>query len=121
MQPTDLPQFEDVPWRWIAYATSVFTIAALAFGFVHQIELKQDVSGEIVSPSEVKIQGLNGMVSAIYARPSVHVEPGTPLFRLQRDFSLTTDGLRRQVFDEKMRDDQIGAIEEQYKERRTQL
>ncbi|KIG03581.1 HlyD family efflux transporter periplasmic adaptor subunit [Caballeronia concitans] len=121
MQPTDLPQFRDVPWRWIAYATSVFTIAALAFGFVHQIELKQDVSGEIVSPSEVKIQGLNGMVSAIYARPSEHVEPGTPLFRLQRDFSLTTDGLRRQVFDEKVRDDQIHAIDEQYNERRAQL
>ncbi|VXB21014.1 conserved hypothetical protein [Burkholderia sp. 8Y] len=121
MQPTDIPQFKDVPWRWIAYATSVFTVVAIAFGFVHEIELKQDVTGEVVSASEVKIQGLAGLVSAIYARPSEHVEPGTPLFRLQRDFSLTTDGLRRQVFDEKMRDDQIHSIDEQYSERRVQL
>ncbi|WP_250473669.1 HlyD family efflux transporter periplasmic adaptor subunit [Caballeronia sp. GAFFF1] len=121
MQPTDIPQFKDVPWRWIAYATSVFTIAAIAFGFLHEIELKQDVTGEVVSASEVKIQGLAGLVSAIYARPSDHVEPGTPLFRLQRDFSLTTDGLRRQAFDEKMRDDQIRSIDEQYTERRVQL
>ncbi|SAK74175.1 HlyD family secretion protein [Caballeronia ptereochthonis] len=121
MQPTDLPQFKDVPWRWIAYATSVITIAALGFALGHQIELKQDVSGEIVSPAEVKIQGLSGLVSSIYVRPSEHVEPGTPLFRLQRDFSLTTSGLRRQVFDEQMRDDQIRAIDEQYSERRVQL
>ncbi|QSN63700.1 HlyD family efflux transporter periplasmic adaptor subunit [Caballeronia sp. M1242] len=121
MQPTDIPEFKDVPWRWIAYATSIFTIAAVAFGFVHEIELKQDVTGEVVSASEVKVQGLAGLVSAIYARPSEHVEPGTPLFRLQRDFSLTTDGLRRQAFDEKMRDEQIRSIDEQYSERRVQL
>ncbi|WP_250535323.1 HlyD family efflux transporter periplasmic adaptor subunit [Caballeronia sp. AZ10_KS36] len=121
MQPTDIPEFKDVPWRWIAYATSIFTIVAVAFGFVHEIELKQDVTGEVVSASEVKIQGLAGLVSAIYARPSEHVDPGTPLFRLQRDFSLTTDGLRRQAFDEKMRDDQIRSIDEQYSERRVQL
>ncbi|WP_244817051.1 HlyD family efflux transporter periplasmic adaptor subunit [Caballeronia sp. Lep1P3] len=121
MQPTDLPQFKDVPWRWIAYATSAFTIFAVAFGFVHEIELKQDVSGEVVSASEVKIQGLSGLVSSISARPSDRVEPGTPLFRLQRDFSLTTDGERRQAFDEKMRDEQIRAIDEQYGERRIQL
>ncbi|WP_244850035.1 HlyD family efflux transporter periplasmic adaptor subunit [Caballeronia sp. SL2Y3] len=121
MQPTEIPEFKDVPWRWIAYATSIFTIVAVAFGFVHEIELKQDVTGEVVSASEVKIQGLAGLVSAIYARPSEHVDPGTPLFRLQRDFSLTTDGLRRQAFDEKMRDDQIRSIDEQYSERRVQL
>ncbi|WP_248322521.1 HlyD family efflux transporter periplasmic adaptor subunit [Caballeronia sp. Sq4a] len=121
MQPTDIPEFKDVPWRWIAYATSIFTIVAVAFGFVHEIELKQDVTGEVVSASEVKVQGLTGLVSAIYARPSEHVDPGTPLFRLQRDFSLTTDGLRRQAFDEKMRDDQIRSIDEQYSERRVQL
>lgn len=90
MQPTDLPHFKDVPWRWIAYTSSAITIFALGFSFVHQIELKQDVTGEIVSPAEVKIQGLTGLVSAIYVHPSEHVEPGTPLFRLQRDFSLTS-------------------------------
>ncbi|BBP98300.1 hemolysin secretion protein D [Burkholderia sp. SFA1] len=121
MQSTDLPQFRDVPWRWIAYATSAFTVVAVVFSFVRQIELKQDVSGEIVSPAEVKIQGLTGLVSSIYVHPSEHVAPGTPLFRLQRDFSLTTDGLRRQVFDEQMRNAQIGAIDAQYNERRAQL
>jgi len=121
MKPTDLPQFKDVPWRWIAYATSVFAVAAVSFGFIHEIELKQDVSGEIVTPSEVKVQGLTGLVSSVYARLSDHVEPGTPLFRLQRDFSLTSDGLRRQAFDEKMRDDQIRSIDQQYSERRVQL
>lgn len=121
MQPTDLPNFKDVPWRWIAYVTSIFTVAAVGFGFVHQIELKQDVSGEIMSASDVKIQGLTGLVSAIYVQPSQHVEPGTPLFKLQRDFSLTSDGRRRQVFDEQMRDAQIKSIDEQYNERRAQL
>ncbi|WP_250500415.1 HlyD family efflux transporter periplasmic adaptor subunit [Caballeronia sp. GAWG1-5s-s] len=121
MQPTDIPEFKDVPWCWIAYATSIFTLVAVAFGFVHEVELKQDVTGEVVSATEVKVQGLAGLVSAIYARPSEHVDPGTPLFRLQRDFSLTTDGLRRQTFDEKMRDDQIRSIDEQYSERRVQL
>ena len=121
MEPTDLPQFSDVPWRWIAYVTSGFTVAALAFGFTHQIELKQDVSGEIVSASEVKVQGMRGLVSQIYVRPEQHVEPGTPLFRVQRDLSLTSDGLRRQVFDEQMRDAQIRSIDEQYGERRAQL
>lgn len=121
MQPTDLPRFRDVPWRWIAYAASAFTIVAIAFGFVHQIELKQDVSGEIVSASEVKIQGLRGLVSSIYVRPAERVEPGTPLFRLQRDLSLTTDGRRRQVFDEQMRDAQLRAIDEQYDQRRAQV
>ncbi|MDR5817728.1 MULTISPECIES: HlyD family efflux transporter periplasmic adaptor subunit [unclassified Caballeronia] len=121
MQPTDLPHFRDVPWRWIAYATSAFTIVAVTFSFLHQIELKQDVSGEIMSPSEVKIQGLSGLVSSIYVRPSQEVVPGTPLFRLQRDFSLSTDGLRRQVFDQQMREAQIAAIDAQYSERRAQL
>lgn len=121
MQPTDLPEFKDVPWRWIAYATSIFTVAAVAFAFFHQVELKQDVSGEVMSPSEVKIQGLSGLVSGIYARTDEKVQPGTPLFRLQRDFSLTTDGRRRQVFDEQMRDDQIRSIDAQYNERRIQL
>jgi membrane fusion protein len=121
MQPTDLPHFKDVPWRWIAYATSAFAIAAISFSFLHQIELKQDVSGEVMSSAEVKIRGLSGLVSSIFVEPSEHVDPGTPLFRLQRDFSLTTDGLRRQVFDQKMRDAQIRAIDTQHSERRAQL
>ncbi len=95
MEPTPLPQFKDVRWRWIAYATLAFVIFAVAFAFIHRVELKQDVPCEIVSPSEVKIRGLNGLVSSIYVTPSQHVVPGTPLFKLQRDFSLSTDGLQK--------------------------
>jgi membrane fusion protein len=121
MQPTPLPQFKDVPWRWIAYGASVFAVLAVTFGFAHEIELKQDVPCEVVSPSEVKIRGLNGLVSSIYVKPQDKVVPGTPLFQLQRDLSLATDGLQRQVFDQKLRDDQIHAVDEQYAERRVQL
>jgi membrane fusion protein len=121
MEPTPLPQFRDVPWRWIAYGASAFVIVAVTYAFVHQIELKQDVPAEIVSPSEVKIRGLSGLVSAIYVQPSDKVVPGSPLFKLQRDLSLATDGLQRQVFDEKVRDAQIRSSDQQYTERRAQL
>jgi membrane fusion protein len=121
MQPNPLPQFKDVPWRWIAYAASIFAVLAVTFGFVHEIELKQDVPCEIVSPSEVKIRGLSGLISSIYVKAQDRVVPGTPLFQLQRDLSLATDGLQRQVFDQKLRDDQLRAVDEQYVERRAQL
>ncbi|SAL47612.1 secretion protein HlyD family protein [Caballeronia cordobensis] len=103
------------------YTTSAIVVAAIAFGFMHEIELKQDVPCEIVSPSEVKIRGLTGLVSAIYVHPSQRVEAGSPLFRLERDLSLSADGRRRDEFDEQMRDAQIRAIDAQYGERRIQL
>ncbi|BAO89133.1 HlyD family efflux transporter periplasmic adaptor subunit [Caballeronia cordobensis] len=121
MEPVDFPEFKDVRWRWITYTTSAIVVAAIAFGFMHEIELKQDVPCEIVSPSEVKIRGLTGLVSAIYVHPSQRVEAGSPLFRLERDLSLSADGLRRDEFDEQMRDAQISAIDAQYGERRIQL
>ncbi|KMZ12817.1 Membrane-fusion protein [Candidatus Burkholderia humilis] len=101
--------------------SSVFAVLAVTFGFTHEIELKQNVPCEIVSPSEVKIRGLKGLVSSIYVKPQDKVVPGTPLFQLQRDLSLAIDGLQRQVFDQKMHDDQIRAVDEQYAERRIQL
>ncbi|WP_053569563.1 HlyD family efflux transporter periplasmic adaptor subunit [Caballeronia cordobensis] len=121
MEPVDFPEFKDVRWRWIMYTTSAIVVAAIAFGFMHEIELKQDVPCEIVSPSEVKIRGLTGLVSAIYVHPSQRVEAGSPLFRLERDLSLSADGRRRDEFDEQMRDAQIRAIDAQYGERRIQL
>ena len=121
MQATSLPEFKDVPWRWIAYATSTLLVGATAFAFMHQVELKQDVPSEVVSPAEVKIRGLTGLVSAIYAKPAEHVALGAPLFRLQRDLSLSADGQRRQVFDEQTRDDQIRAAVDQFEQRRAQL
>ena len=121
MEPINLPQFRDVSWRWIAYATSTFVIVATVFAFVHDVELKQDVRAEIVSPSEIKIQGLSGLVSDIYVGPSTHVAQGAALFRLDRDLSLASNGQQRPAFDEHMRDGQIRASEAQYRQRKAEL
>ncbi|WP_090865023.1 HlyD family efflux transporter periplasmic adaptor subunit [Paraburkholderia diazotrophica] len=121
MEPTTFPQFKDVPWRWIAYCASGIVVAAIAFGFLHQVELKQDVQCEIVSPSDVKVQGLNGLVSAVYVRPSERVIAGMPLFSVQRDLSLASDGRQRPMFDEQMRDEQILTADQQYEQRKAQL
>ncbi|MDE1183574.1 HlyD family efflux transporter periplasmic adaptor subunit [Paraburkholderia sp.] len=121
MEPINLPQFKDVSWRWIAYATSAFVTAATVFAFFHEVELKQDVRAEIVSPSEIKIQGLNGLVSAVYVTPSMHVAQGTALFRLDRDLSLSSDGQQRPAFDERMRDEQIRSSDAQYSQRKAEL
>ena len=117
LEAGNLPQFKDISWRWIAYGASFFLIAAAVFAFFHEVELKQDVPCEIVSSSEVKIEGLSGLVSTIYVRPTDRVERGTPLFQLTRDFSLSSDGRWRPQFDESMRDDQIRAADLQFGER----
>jgi membrane fusion protein len=121
MEPTSIPQFTDVPWRWIAYSASTIVVVAIGFGFVHEVELKQDVQCEIVSPSEVKVQGLSGLVSTVFVRPAGRVAPGAPLFKLQRDLSLTSDGRQRPLFDAQMRDEQIRVADEQYDQRNAQL
>ncbi len=121
MEPIYLPQFKDVSWRWIAYGTSTLVTIAIAFGFFHDVELKQDVRAEIVSPSEIKIQGLSGLVSDIYVSPSTRVAQGAALFRLDRDLSLASDGQQRPAFDEHMRDEQLRASEAQYSQRKADL
>lgn len=121
MEPINLPQFRDVSWRWIAYATSAIVTLAIVFAFFHEVELKQDVRAEIVSPAEIKIQGLSGLVSDVYVQQSAHVTPGVPLFRLERDLSLASDGRQRPAFDEHMRDEQIHAVEAQYDQRKAEL
>ncbi|TDN68933.1 HlyD family efflux transporter periplasmic adaptor subunit [Paraburkholderia sp. BL10I2N1] len=121
MEPINLPQFHDISWRWIAYATSALVTIGIAFAFFHEVELKQDVRAEIVSPAEIKIQGLSGLVSDVYVHPSTPVTPGAPLFRLERNLSLASDGRPRPVFDERMRDEQVGATKLQYKQRRAEL
>jgi membrane fusion protein len=121
MEPIYLPQFKDVSWRWIAYGTSTLAIIAIAFGFFHDVELKQDVRAEIVSPSEIKIQGLSGLVSDIYVTPSTKVAQGAALFRLDRDLSLASNGQQRPAFDEHIRDEQLRASEAQYGQRRADL
>jgi HlyD family secretion protein len=91
LQLKSLPQFRDIGWRWIAYATSCALIVATVFACFHEVELKQDVSCEIVSSSQVKIQGLRGQVSAVYAHPSDRVKRGAPLFQLTRDLAFPSD------------------------------
>jgi membrane fusion protein len=121
MDPTNLPQFSDIRWRWIAYAASALVVAATTFAFTCPVEIKQDVPCEIVSSAEVKIQGVGGLVSAIYVEPSTRVEQGAPLFRLQRDLSLSSDGRPRVVFDEAMRNAQIEAADNQFQQRAVKL
>lgn len=121
MDPTSIPQYKDISWRWIAYATSAIVIVAIGFGFLHEVELKQDVQCEIVSPSEVKVRGLSGLVTSVYVRPSERVRSGAPLFTLQRDLSLSSDGRQRTLFDSQMRDEQIRVADAQYAQREAQL
>lgn len=121
MEPINLPQFTDVSWRWIAYATSTLLTVATIFAFFKNVELKQDVRAEIVSPSEIKIQGLSGLVSDIYVAPSARVVQGAALFRLDRDLSLASDGRQRPAFDEHMRDEQLRASDAQYAQRKADL
>ena len=91
MQLKNLPQFRDIGWRWIAYATSFALIVAIVFAWFHEVELKQDVSCEIVSWSEVRIEGVSGRVSAVYTHPSDSVKRGAPLFQLMRNLALSSD------------------------------
>jgi multidrug resistance efflux pump len=121
MEPTSIPQFKDISWRWIAYAASAIVVVAIGFGFLHEVELKQDVQCEIVSPSEVKVRGLAGLVTSVYVHPSERVASGARLFTLQRDLSLSSDGRQRNVFDAQMRDEQIRVADEQYAQRKAQL
>jgi membrane fusion protein len=121
MKSVELPRFQDVSWRWVSYTASAAVIVAVAFAFLHEIELKQDVQGEIVSPSDVKIRGLSGLVSAIHVQASSKVEAGTPLFVLDKNLSLSSDGRQRPQFDEQMRSEQIRTMRTQYEQRRTSL
>ena len=91
LQLMSLPQFKDIGWRWIAYATSFALMVAIVFACFHQVELKQDVSCDIVSWSQVRIQGFSGRVSAVYARVSDRVERGAPLFQITRDLTQSSD------------------------------
>jgi len=121
MEPLNLPEFRDIRGRWIAYGASAIVVVGVAFAFLYPVELKQDVPGEIVSPSEIKVQGENGLVSAIYVEPPARVEAGQPLFRLERDLTLAGDGKRRQAFDAQVRDEQRRAADALYAQRRVDL
>lgn len=121
MEVRGFPEFRDIGWRWIAYVTSAILLVLILFAFFYEVELKQDVRCEIVSSSEIKIQGYAGLISAIHVHPLQHVEPGTPLFQLTRDLSLSADGKPRQAFDAHLRDEQIQAATSQFNGRRADL
>jgi membrane fusion protein len=121
MEPTSLPRFQDLSLRWIAYAASSAVVFAIGFGFVHEVELKQDVRCEIVSDAEIKIQGVSGLVTSLEVAPHARVAQGTPLFHVQRDFSLSSDGRQRALFDTQSRDDQLRAADEQFAQRSAQI
>lgn len=121
MEPLYLPEFRDIRWRWIAYGASVTVLLGTVFAFSHQVELKQDVPCEIVSPAEIKVQGERGLVSAIYVQAPAHVSAGQPLFKLERDITLASDGTSRTAFDSQVRDEQRRAADAQYSQRRVDL
>jgi membrane fusion protein len=121
MEPLYLPEFRDIRWRWIAYGASAIVLAGIVFAFCHQVELKQDVRCEIVSPAEIKVQGASGLISAIYVQPPARVEAGQPLFRLERDYTLASDGTQRAAFDAQVRDEQRRAADALYTQRRVDL
>ena len=121
MEPIYLPEFRDIRWRWIAYAASTIVVLGVAFAFMHEVELKQDVRCEIVSPAEIKIRGASGLISSIYVRPPEPVSAGQPLFRVERDLSLAGDGVRRTVFDVQVRDEERRAADARYTQRHIDL
>jgi membrane fusion protein len=121
VEPINLPDFRDIRGRWIAYGASAFVVLGIAFAFMHEVELKQDVRCEIVSPAEIKLQGESGLVSAIYVQPPARVKAGQPLFRLERDLSLAQDGLRRGDFDAQVRDEERRAAQARFTQRHTDL
>ncbi|MBB4867717.1 membrane fusion protein [Pseudomonas nitritireducens] len=117
IQAEKLPRFTDISWRWIAYFSSSVVASAIVYAFFQEIELKRDVPFEIVSPSEVKITGLVGLVTSVHTAPGQLVEKGQPLFELVRDLNLSSDGTPKPKFDETMRDEQIVTARSQYEDR----
>lgn len=112
-----LPRFADVSWRWIAYFTSTFVALAVVYAFFQEVELKRDVPCEIVSPSEIKVRGLTGLVTAVQVVSGQEVRQGQPLFQLDRDLTLSSDGTPKPRFDETMRDEQIATATSQHGDR----
>lgn len=117
IQAEKLPRFTDISWRWITYFTSAIVSLSIVFGFFQEIELKRDVPCEIVSPSEIKLGGLTGLVTAVQVHSGQTVSQGQPLFTLARDLNLSSDGTPRATFDETMRDEQIATVRRQHDDR----
>ncbi|MFS2124985.1 HlyD family secretion protein [Pseudomonas sp. Pseusp97] len=112
-----LPRFTDISWRWITYFTSTVVALTVVYAFIQEIELKRDVPFEIISPSEFKIRGLTGLVTAVDVVSGLQVQQGQPLFQLARDLTLSSDGTPKPRFDEAMRDQQIATVRAQHDDR----
>ncbi|WP_322029330.1 HlyD family efflux transporter periplasmic adaptor subunit [Paraburkholderia sp. J76] len=121
LEPIYLPEFQDIRWRWIAYVASIGAIVGVVFAFTHEIELKQDVRCEIVSSAEIKVRGANGIVAGIYVQPPERVSVGQPLFRVEQDSSLTSDGMRHAAFDAQLRDEERRAADAVYTQHHVDL
>ncbi|MFC4528742.1 HlyD family efflux transporter periplasmic adaptor subunit [Dyella halodurans] len=85
MDISRLPTFKDVSWRWLTYLGSATLLGAIVFACVHEVELKRDAPCEIVSLSEFKLRGYDGLVAAVFVQPGERVASGMPLFNLTSD------------------------------------
>lgn len=125
MNTSPFPRLSDVSSRYIAWFSSVLVVTGLVAMFFVEIETKQDVPGEVVSDGEIKVTGMAGTVVEVFGHQDGSVQAGEPLFRLQRDFSLASNGEQRQRFDEASRDEKLASVDARYdamvKERETVL
>ena len=96
MNTSPFPRLSDVSSRYIAWFSSVLVVTGLVAMFFVEIETKQDVPGEVVSDGEIKVTGMAGTVVEVFGHQDGSVQAGEPLFRLQRDFSLASNGEQRQ-------------------------
>lgn len=118
MHASHFPDYADIPFRRVAYVASAIVIVAVASSFFIQVELKKDVPCEIVAAGELKIPGVNGLVSKVLVNVHERVKVGTPLFQVERDMSLTSDGRTQREFVRSEREDRISTIENQVDKRR---
>ncbi|HEY1139609.1 MAG TPA: hypothetical protein VGE88_05325, partial [Lysobacter sp.] len=117
MNEQPFPKFHQVRSLHIAMALSALALIALVAAFNVEIEMKQDVRGEIVSDGQIRIDGVAGTVTAVYRKAGDPVKAGDRLFEVSRDFSLSADGMRRQVFDQRAREEQLAATQAAYEAR----
>lgn len=95
MQSTPFPDFADIPARRLAYGASLLVIAFMLMTLLTQVELKKDVAVDIIAPGDVKVQRVAGLVTKVHVQANAQVAKGTPLFEVERDLSLSQDGMTR--------------------------
>lgn len=121
MKPNAFPVFSDVSSRKLAYGASLAVIALSVFAFIVQVDIKKDVVCEIVSPGEVKVEGMNGLIGEVFVAGGDRVKAGQPLFVVERDISLTSDGKTRRGFVDEDREQRLNTIESLATNKRKEL